>query len=183
MSMMRPDPALLANADVGGRFANEFSPEPPLRSLDPARIWLTIVRRRKLFMLVAIPLFALVVLFTILQKTQYATNVRLLAGAANSDSSPVQSSAGSTDLSILNAFIAARGSQTPETYIDLLLQPTIATDVAQKININASVKDILKAVKALPVPDTAIISLTATWSDPKTSAEIARSLGGKPIRS
>jgi capsular exopolysaccharide synthesis family protein len=175
MSMMRPDPALLANADVGGRFANEFSPEPPLRSLDPARIWLTIVRRRKLFMLVAIPLFALVVLFTILQKTQYATNVRLLAGAANSDSSPVQSSAGSTDLSILNAFIAARGSQTPETYIDLLLQPTIATDVAQKININASVKDILKAVKALPVPDTAIISLTATWSDPKTSAEIANS--------
>ncbi len=163
---------MLAPVDPGDGFG-AFTPEPQLRSLDPARIWQTIVRRRKLFMLVAIPLFALVALFTILQKTQYSTNVRLLAGAANSDSSQVQSSSGTTDLSVLNAFIAARGSQTPETYIDLLLQPTIATDVASRLKIDATPKQILNAVKAVPIPDTAIVSLTATWTDPVTSAAIA----------
>ncbi len=163
---------MLAPVDPGDGFG-AFMPEPQLRSLDPARIWQTIVRRRKLFMLVAIPLFALVALFTILQKTQYSTNVRLLAGAANSDSSQVQSSSGTTDLSVLNAFIAARGSQTPETYIDLLLQPTIATDVASRLKIDATPKQILNAVKAVPIPDTAIVSLTATWTDPVTSAAIA----------
>jgi capsular exopolysaccharide synthesis family protein len=173
MSMMRPDPAHLAPADQSGGFA--FAPEPQLRSMDPMRIWLTVVRRRNLFMLVAIPLFALVALFTILQKTQYITNVRMMAGSANSDSSQVQTSAGSTDLSVLNAFIASRGTQTPETYIDLLLQPSIADDVAQKLKIDASAKDILNAVKAVPVPDTAIVSLTATWSNPTISAEIANS--------
>jgi capsular exopolysaccharide synthesis family protein len=172
MSMMRPDRSMLAPVDPGDGFG-AFMPEPQLRSLDPARIWQTIVRRRKLFMLVAIPLFALVALFTILQKTQYSTNVRLLAGAANSDSSQVQSSSGTTDLSVLNAFIAARGSQTPETYIDLLLQPTIATDVASRLKIDATPKQILNAVKAVPIPDTAIVSLTATWTDPVTSAAIA----------
>ncbi len=174
MSMMRPDRSYLANPDPNIGLGNALTSEPQMRSMDPARIWQTIVRRRKLFALVAIPLFVLVALLTFIQKTQYTTNVRMIAGSANSDSSSgVASSAGTTDLSILNALQQARGTQTPETYIDLLLQPSIASTVAQKLHTDATPEQILKAVKAAPIPDTAILSLNATWTDPETSAAIA----------
>ena len=175
MSMIRPDRSQLATPDPNlGGFGNAFAPEQQLRSMEPGRIWQTILRRRKLFALVAIPLFILVVLFTAVQKTQYTTNVRMIAGSANSDSSSaVASSNGNTDLSILNALQVARGTQTPETYIDLLLQPSIANTVAAKLKMNATAAQILKSVKAAPIPDTAILSLSATWTDPQTSAAIA----------
>ncbi len=172
---MRPQNGAYLAHDAGEVFTPGYVPEPQMRSMDLGRLWKTVVRRRKLFALVAVPLFVLVTLFTIFQKTQYSTYVRMIAGSANSDNSSVTPANGASggSLSLLNAMLAARGTQTPETYVDLLLQPTIAAEVAQKIGLDATAQTVLAAVKAKPVPDTAIISLTATWTDPKTSAAIA----------
>lgn len=160
--------------DPNADFGPQFEAEQQLRSLNLARLWATVLRRRKLFLAVAIGLFVLVAAFSILQKSKYTTNVRLIAGSANSDSSAIQSSnAGGTPVSILNAMLAAKGTQTPETYVDLLLQPQIAQEVAKKLHLAASDGQVLAAVKAHPVPDTAIISLSVTWSDRETSAAIA----------
>ena len=175
MGMMRPHgDTPLANVDSNVGFGVPFVAEQQLRTLNVMRMWQTIVRRRTLFALTAIPLFVLIAFFTAIQHSKYSTYVRMIAGSANSDDSAVQSSnAGGTGIAILNAMLAAKGTQTPETYVDLLLQPTIAQEVGQKLHLDAPTGKILDSVKARPVPDTAIIALTVTWTDPQTSAAIA----------
>ncbi len=172
MNSLRPANGQVVNYDPNMN-GGPYVPEPQMRSLDPGQLWQTIVRRRRLFLSIAVSLFVLVAILTFLQRPQYTTTVQLIAGTANADGSANVAQNTDTGLSLLNALLLAKGMQTPDTYVDLMLQPPIAQEVAKKLGLTASTKTVLDAVKAKPVPDTAIMRLEATWTDPKTSAAIA----------
>jgi uncharacterized protein involved in exopolysaccharide biosynthesis len=146
--------------------------EEPDRELDLRRLWATLVRRRKLMLMVFGGFVGAVLLFTLLQHRQYTTEVKMIAGFASGGSGE-GSGAGDTQLPILNALLAASSGKNPETYAELLQQAPVAQDVITQLNLHSSVAGLLSHLIVRPVTETSILSLRVAWSDPVTSARIA----------
>ncbi len=150
-----------------------FATTPPgggASEVDVAR-WLRVLQRRRA--VIAIVFSAVVLLMalgTFLKHKAYTTEVRLIAG----NGSGVQA-AGSADqnLPVLNALLNAGGTQSPETYTELLHESPVARDVVNRLGLNISPGELAGHVVIKPVTGTSIIGVAATWSDPQTSARIA----------
>jgi capsular exopolysaccharide synthesis family protein len=110
-----------------------------------------------------------VVVGTFLQPRSYTTEVRLIAGNA----SGAQAAPADQNLPVLNALLSAGGSQSPETYTELLHESPVAREVNNRLNLGISVGQLSSHVTIKPVPGTSIIGVAAKWSDPGTSAKIA----------
>jgi capsular exopolysaccharide synthesis family protein len=139
------------------------------RDVDLRRLWKALLRRRTLFLAVFGGFVGFVMLFTALQPKQYTTSVKLIAGAAGGGDSSIP---GGTQLPILNALLAANGVQSSETYAELLQQTPVAEEVARNLHLRYSAGTLLSHLKVKPVSDTSILTMSCSWSDAGTAANI-----------
>jgi succinoglycan biosynthesis transport protein ExoP len=146
--------------------------DPASRDLDPRRLWKIVWRRRKMLVAIWAGFFVLVALVSFVVPRKYTTAVKLISGGSN-ENSPTATNEANTNLPVLNALLAATGQQSSETYAELLQQSPVATEVIRNLGLNMNVPDLLKHMLVRPVTNTAILSLSVTWSDPVTSSRIA----------
>lgn len=140
--------------------------------LDFKKLLGLIWRRRVLLLTVWAIVAFLVAAFTLVQHKKYTTEVKLIAG----DNNPRNASSGTADMTnlpILNAFLAASGDQTGETFAELMRQSPVAQAVIDQLHLPVTVSQLLSSVLVRPVKGTAILTVDATWGDPTTSAKIA----------
>jgi polysaccharide biosynthesis transport protein len=127
-------------------------------------------RRRKVFAIAAGAMAALTILLVFSAPKSYTTEARVIAGTGGRQ--PSQGDA-PTNLPILNALMVVSGIQSGETYAELLTEAPVAQQVIDNLHLKATASSLLAHMKVQPVNNTSIIQIAATWSDPKTSANIA----------
>jgi polysaccharide biosynthesis transport protein len=128
------------------------------------------VRRRWLMVAIFSTFLALVIIFTFMAPKKYAATVTLIAG--NSGASGLNQQA-VTSIPILNALLASNGGQSPETYVALLQERPLAAAVIHDLNLSVSPRGLLGHISVTPVTNTAMLQLSASWSDPQMAANIA----------
>lgn len=128
-----------------------------------------VVRRWKLFAATVVAFVAAVAIATLLTPKTYTTTVRMMAG------SPAEqpSASNTTSLPILNALVLQSGAQSAETFATLAQQEGVAAQAASELHLDISPQGLLGHISVTPTTNTAILNLSATWRDPKTSAKIA----------
>lgn len=137
---------------------------------DFAAFLTTLWRRRRLVLAITFGLAVLVGAATVLTPKSYQTTVTLLAG--NPSTSSTSSDAG-TALPILNALVLRSGAQSAETFAELAQQESVARQVADSNHLNVSPQTLLDHITVKPVPNTAILNVTASWPNRRQSAVIA----------
>jgi succinoglycan biosynthesis transport protein ExoP len=132
--------------------------------------WFAVLkRRRKVFCITLGVLVGLLSGFLIFMTKSYTSDATIIVG---SDRQPDSGDA-PTSLPILNALMVVSGIQSGETYAELMTEAPVAQSVINKLGLKVTAKTLLAHVKAEPVNNTSIIRISTTWSDPKTSAQIA----------
>ncbi|HXN09395.1 MAG TPA: hypothetical protein VN860_07005, partial [Candidatus Acidoferrales bacterium] len=149
------------------------SADPPVREEpdeepDFSAIIDTLLRRKVLFLAIFLSFFGLIALITLLTPRSYTATTKLIAGAGGT-----QAASGDTSLPLLNALLAASGTQSAETYVDLVQQYPVAQDVVRNLNLSIGPRSLLQQISVKPVTNTSILELAATWRDPGTAAKIA----------
>lgn len=166
----RPAPGEIAPYDMSYTPVGR-GPEETEANFDLKFVIAVISRRRRLLLTVWAVVAVLVAAFTLLQHKKYTTEVKLIAGSGNAvvNTDPTNR----TNLPILNAFLAATGDQTGETYAELMRQSPVAQDVIDRLKLPITVSDLISRVTVRPIKSTSILTVDATWNDPVTSANIA----------
>jgi succinoglycan biosynthesis transport protein ExoP len=154
----RPQPIFSTTASV--------APE-----VDVVRWWRVLQRRRMLMAIVFGVVVLSITLVTFLKPKSYTTEVRLIAGNANSTAQTSPNA--DQNLPVLNALLNAGGVQSPETYSELLHETPVAREVVSRLGLNISPDKLAGHVAIKPVTGTSIIGVAVKWSDPQTSAKIA----------
>jgi len=162
------NPAPLADERPQPVFATTASTAVP--EVDVVRWWRVLQRRRTLMAIVFAAVVLVIGMVTFLKPKSYTTEVRLIAGTASSSG---QSGPSDQNLPVLDALLSARGTQSPETYTELLHETPVAREVVSRLGLNITAYMLAAHVTIKPVTGTSIIGLGATWSDPQTSARIA----------
>jgi capsular exopolysaccharide synthesis family protein len=127
-------------------------------------------RRWKVFAIAMGSMLALLLLFTITTKKTYTTDAGIIVGMAKQ---PTQTPDSATNLPILNALMVVSGVQSGETYAELLTESPVARSVIDTLNLNMTPRELLNHIKAEPINNTSMIRISATWSSPQMSAQIA----------
>jgi capsular exopolysaccharide synthesis family protein len=172
----RKSAELAPTAPYASAFAAPASgaiPENFARDVDPRRIWKTLKRRRKLMTLVFFAFVGAVLVFTLLQPRQYATQVKLISGGSAGSATDASAANAGTSLPVLNALLAAGNGASPETYAELLQQSPVAEEVIKRLKLQTTVGALLSHVTVRPVTNTSVLGVRVAWSDPETSAQIA----------
>jgi len=138
---------------------------------DFASIVGTFWRRRRVFYSIFLTFLGAVVIWTLLAPKTYTATTKMIAGSSNL-STPARQ--GDTSLPMLNALIAASTTHTAETYAELLQENPIAAQVERDLHLKISGKTLLdKYISIKPITNTAVIALSATWSNRDTASKIA----------
>ncbi|MGZ3498943.1 MAG: GumC family protein [Vulcanimicrobiaceae bacterium] len=153
------------------------APEQPIAAaptpeIDVGTLFHTLVRRRKIMLLIFAVFVGLIVLLTYMQPKSYTTSIKLIAGTPGGGSG-----GGNSDLPVLNAFIQAAGVQSAETYAELFREYPVAQQVVNDLHLKASPGTLLAHIEVTPVSGTSILTLSVTWSDAAQSAAIANAFG------
>ncbi len=141
----------------------------PEREVDLLRFWRVLVRRRATFFAVLGGFLALVILGTLLQPKSYTTQVKVIAGSANS---PNVQEGRDSSLPLLNVLMNG-GIQTPETLAELLHETPVSQAVVDNLKLDMSTERLLSHVTIKPVTNTSIIGVSVSWPDRDMSARIA----------
>ncbi|HET9030920.1 MAG TPA: Wzz/FepE/Etk N-terminal domain-containing protein, partial [Candidatus Aquilonibacter sp.] len=144
-------------------------------SSELASLWRTIVRRRTTVLRIFVGFVVLMMIGTLIWPKQYTTSIKVIAG--NNSGASTSSSAGGTDLPVLNAFVIANGMQSSETYVELFKESPVVQRVIKDLGLKTSARALLSHVVVSPVTNTNIVSVAVTWSDRVTSAKIANAFG------
>ena len=143
--------------------------------VDPVGMWNsfvgTLTRRGRLFALVVFGVIAAVAIVTLLTPKRYTTDAKIIAGNPNSIAQNPQQS--QTGLPFLNALLIGNTAQSAETYAELMGETPVVQRVIENLHLKTDVAALKGALKVKPVTNTAILSIQISWSDPKTSADIA----------
>jgi succinoglycan biosynthesis transport protein ExoP len=131
-------------------------------------LWRTLVRRRKVFFAILIAFPLLVAWCTLVLPRTYTVQTKLMTGPAGQPTVQPQS-----ELPFLNELLLGFGTQTAESYVELLQEQPVAQGVIDRLNLKISPEQLLSHIEAVPVVNTSIINLKASWSDPVTAADIA----------
>jgi succinoglycan biosynthesis transport protein ExoP len=145
------------------------APIEPSGQPDVSSIIGTLWRRRRALFAIFVGFLSLVILWTLLTPKSYTATTKLIAGAGGGGTSRT----GDTALPLLNALLAASGASSAETYVALIQQDPVGGQVIRNLNLKTSVDNLFNNISVKPVTNTAIIELSATWSDPDTAAKIA----------
>ncbi|MBC5805432.1 MAG: hypothetical protein DLM53_03185 [Candidatus Eremiobacter antarcticus] len=131
-----------------------------------------LIRRRRLLLSLFLTFFGLVILFTLLTPKTYTTSVKMIAG--NSNPGLPTKTGGDTAYPLLNALLFSSGVQSAETYAELLQETPVVQQVIRNLHLNIDASTLLsRNITIKPVTNTSVLNLSATWSDPQTSAKIA----------
>lgn len=136
----------------------------------------TLVRRRAAMLTVFAVFLGLVIVFSVILPKKYLATVTMIAGANGGPNLIQNSAAGDQAVSsipILNALLSVGGGQSPETYVALLQERPLAQDVINQLGLSVGPRELLSRITVQPVTDTAMLTLTATWSNPQMAARIA----------
>ena len=131
-------------------------------------LWRTLVRRRKVFLAILIAFPLLVTWCTLIIPRSYTTQAKLMTGPAGQPNAQPQA-----ELPVLNELLLGFGTQTSESYVELLQEEPVAKGVVDQLHLNIAPTALLQHIQAVPVINTSIITLKTTWSDPVTAANIA----------
>jgi polysaccharide biosynthesis transport protein len=113
------------------------------------------------------------VLSLVLPKT-YTTTVKLIAGNPGASIGGSSNAGADTEVPVLNALLIATGMQSTETYVELFEELPVGEQVVSQLGLHISAHDLIAShVDVKPVVNTSIIAVSATWSNPTTSAQIA----------
>ncbi len=131
-------------------------------------------RRWKLFLYIFGGFFLAALAYALVWPKSYVATVSLITGNSATNFNGVN-----TDLPVLNALVAAGGVQSVETYATMIQGQDVATKVIKNLHLkNIDAYKLLKYdVFVAPVTNTQIVTLAATWKDPKTAAAIANEFG------
>lgn len=133
------------------------------------KTWDAIRRRWRACLAIFVIFFGLALLYALFFPKSYTATTQLITGNSSSNFSGVN-----TDLPVLNALVAAGGVQSVETYATMIQTKGIAAQVIKDLHLHTDVYNLLKYdISVLPVTNTQIVTLNATWKDPKTAAAIA----------
>ena len=132
-------------------------------------LWRTMVRRRKVFLAILIAFPLLVTWCSLVIPRSYTTQAKLMTGPTG----PTSATQPQATLPFLNEMLLGFGTQTTESYVELLTEPPVAQGVIDQLHLNITPGGLLQHIQAVPVINTSIITLKATWSDPVTAANIA----------
>lgn len=137
-------------------------------------------RYGQLFLTFAIVLAVVGMLTVLVLPRSYTAEVRLIAGNPNRDATDVTDDGSTpqqqTSLPILNALVIATGLQSTQTYAELIQETPVAQRVVDDLQLPISAEALLGRVHVAPINDTPMLSLHASWSDPKTAAMIANDM-------
>lgn len=141
----------------------QYEPEP---EEDVSKFLSVLMRRKSVFATILLSFFAIVVGLTLIAPKSYTTTAKLIAG------NPGSGGSATTSLPVLNALVGARGSWSPETYLELLQETPVAEEVISDLNLHVSPSGLLAKMHAQPVTGTSILTVSVTWADPVTSAKV-----------
>ncbi|MGH7736986.1 MAG: GumC family protein [Candidatus Tyrphobacter sp.] len=135
----------------------------------------------RLFVAIAIVLAILGVLTVFVLPRTYTAEVRLIAGNPNRDATDLgdtgdASQQQQTSLPILNALVIATGLQSTQTYAELIQETPVAKRVVDDLALPITPEALLSHVHVAPINDTPMLSLRASWRDPRTAALIANGM-------
>ncbi|MBV8362994.1 MAG: hypothetical protein JO193_00355, partial [Candidatus Eremiobacteraeota bacterium] len=150
---------------------NSAHPEVSQLSWDWRASLRGVLQQRRLFWTILGILSAVVLLLSFAIPRTYVTQARLIVGNSNAPSS--NNNAGLTNFPVLNALLQSGGSQSAETYAELIQETPVAQAVIDRLHLKTSVPALLSRVTVKPVTNTSILQLSARWRDPKSSAAIA----------
>jgi succinoglycan biosynthesis transport protein ExoP len=137
---------------------------------DVVGILSTLLRRKRVFLAVFIGFLSIVILWTAVAPRQYTATTKLIAGASSGDAQR----ASDTNIPVLNALLQADSTMTAETYVDLIQQDPVVTQVIRNLRLPISRLDLLQNhIRVQPVSNTSIIQLSATWGDREAAVAIA----------
>lgn len=102
---------------------------------------------------------------TVTTKRSYAATATLFVAAQNSGAT--------TDLQQGNAFALSR----VKSYADVVTTDLVLTPVTRSLDLKLSREQLVQLITATVVPDTVIVTIEVTSSDPQQAAEIANALG------
>ncbi|MDE2482327.1 MAG: polysaccharide biosynthesis tyrosine autokinase [bacterium] len=142
-----------------------------------ASLWRSLIRRRWTALRIFFTFVALVAVGTLLWPKQYQTSIKVIAGNA-SDPSAANANA---DLPVLNALLIANATQSSETYAELFKETPVAQRVIDDLKLSTSPTQLLGHVTVAPITNTNILTISATWSNPTTSANIANAFGSAVV--
>ncbi|MDQ2735254.1 MAG: polysaccharide biosynthesis tyrosine autokinase [Pseudomonadota bacterium] len=146
----------------------QVSPDQP-RDDDFAKIFGAISRRRRTFWSVLVLFLALCLLYALFWPKKYTAEVRMITGNSASNFNGINS-----QLPVLNALVSAGGTQSVETYAELITEQSVAQQVIDDLKLHTSVLALLQYnINVAPVTNTQIIGLDATWSNPVMASKIA----------
>ncbi|MBV9277225.1 MAG: hypothetical protein JOZ97_03215, partial [Candidatus Eremiobacteraeota bacterium] len=144
-------------------------------------MWRGIVARRKIFGTIFGVLLAATIVLAFFYPKSYVTQARLIVGNSNPPANSNPNSTLLTDFPVLNALLQSTGTQSAETYAELIQETPVAQNVIDQLQLKTSVSHLLSRVNVKPVTNTSILQLSATWHDPKTSADIANAFSSALI--
>jgi polysaccharide biosynthesis transport protein len=139
-----------------------------------ASFWRTLHRRRGTAIKIFLGFVALMMIGTIIWPKQYTTTIKVIAG---NNGTPGSAGAPNADLPVLNALLIANGMQSAETYAELFKETPVLKNVVEELHLKTGPGGLANRVTVTPITNTNILSISATWSDPVTSAAVANAFG------
>ncbi len=133
------------------------------------KTWDAVRRRWRAFLSIFVMFFGLALLYALFSPKTYTVETQLITGNSATSFNGVN-----TDLPVLNALVAAGGVQSVETYATMIQSKGIAAQVIKDLHLRTDPYNLLKYdISVMPVTNTQIVTLDATWKDRKTAAAIA----------
>jgi succinoglycan biosynthesis transport protein ExoP len=134
------------------------------------RFWDAIKTHRKVFSSVAIGFVLLTAIVSIMTPKQYTAVAKLIVGGTPNQAASQDKATG---LPVLNALALQSADLSSDTFAELMQEGPVADQVISKLNLSVGRERLLNRVAVKPVLNTAVLSLSAKWSNPQTAAEIA----------
>ncbi|HKU80862.1 MAG TPA: polysaccharide biosynthesis tyrosine autokinase [Candidatus Tumulicola sp.] len=155
------------------RLAPYVPTEEPLHLRELAyagRLWDAIVSHRKVFAAVAIGFVLLTAIVSLLTPKQYTAVAKLIVGNTPNQAASDEKATG---LPVLNAIALQSADLSSDTFAELMQEGPVADEVIAQLGLKVGRERLLNRVAVKPVLNTAVLSLSAKWSNPQTAAQIA----------
>ncbi|WP_297595836.1 Wzz/FepE/Etk N-terminal domain-containing protein [uncultured Cetobacterium sp.] len=136
--------------------------------LDLMDLVFTLLRRWKLIMLVAIPIFALGVFFAATRPTVYKGELTLMVSSGRNYSA-----------NSLDGGELSMNQKLATTYAEIAKSRAILNNVIKKYDLDESLKELQEKVTIEPVEDTELLQLTYKNGDPLMAAAVVNEIGNE----
>ncbi|MHB8147985.1 MAG: GumC family protein, partial [Vulcanimicrobiaceae bacterium] len=135
-------------------------------------LWRILHRRHRAMGITFGAIVAIALLATLFTPRSYITTVKVITGNPAGPAMHSSSDA-SSELPVLNALLTAAVTQNTQTYAALFQQIPVAQQVVDSLGLPITPNGLLSHISVTPETNTSLLDLSASWSDPQESANIA----------